>query len=1022
MNATGTQRRATPELVKQLVSEVRQQLQAHRVGPLVLGVRAQAEWTHGDLNIDDATVRVRPCATPLAVREALTDFADATETGTETGPGAGRAAERPTSDGAAASPPSETLVILTQLSEQDLGDDILGRFVRPRLMYLNSWNAVCQRLGVRNLDPDFGRSELAWMADALLSVDRPKLPTAASTLSVETGLLILAKSAFGADTLTLEALLRATAHPAFADTVAQHDPALIARLCTTLGDRFSSAWPLVCGAIAEGNGVDALPAGLAAAAVRGADSRHYAYALVEAFTKCTNIEDAQLAAWAHAAHLALTNLENPANDAAAELAADPEGREQHINRLLTRGSQLVIDWRAPHPEASTDLAAGFEARLANLGRTLQRYLANNGDGSSADLVSIRSAVAEVRSHRFGERGEFRHRAVRAELAARLAIWLHDPVSSAGGTAVAAGPAGAVVPFGRVLKGYLDDGAWVDSARRRVEEGDDGPPELAEVLAQISNAAYQRRRSGNLRFAHSLAGWSEHGQAADIGDAPVIAVEAILDQIAVPLANDASALLIVLDGCGLPTFLELVGQFSGLGFEEIGKGPHRLAGLAALPTVTEVSRASLLCGALTIGDAGREKTGFAKHAGVSQLPKPEGSGESRAVLFHHHQDLKTGVSSGTAVRPEVQMALSGTGPRLVGVVINTIDDELSRGDFTRRYEITNLGPLQELLRAAANAGRYVIVTADHGHVLGVGLDGKGKPRRIGDGDGGGDRWRNAPSDTARLTLADDEVRLSGPRVLHGGEAGIIAPAQDDLRYSAKHGGYHGGATPEECLVPLSVFRPPGIKMPDGWNELSVAAPSWWDFASTEAVGPDAASASDAASHAAASRRPGGTRKRPDRRATQSGQGDLFSEALHETDADADQPAVATAVAAANAMANAAANVEPLPTPRRLPQAPWADELFASQTYKDQLKPLSRGNLKEADVRATLAAVYARGGTASFAAIADATGQPAVRIPGMVAMLERLLNIDGFGVFTTDRSAQEVRLDEGLLLTQFLDPRP
>lgn len=925
MSTAVAERRASPELVEQLVREVRHQLAGHSSTPLVIGVRAQSEWTHGDLTGEHGTIYVAPCATPLAVRDALAAF------------GSNGATTR------------DTLVVLTPLAEAELGADVLGRFVRPRLLYLNSWNAVCQRLGVRQLDPDYGTSRLAWMAEALLTVPLATLPPAMSTLSVDAGLQLLAQAVLGSRTLTVDGLLRATAEPGFADRIRLAADELVARLTEVLGERLGPAGRLVCGAIAAGHGSDALPAGLAAVSVVGAADQ-YAHAMVEAVTGCDDITDPALAVWARAAETALGALD----ETESPLVAD----------LLTIGSQLVADWRAPHPEASAVLAAGFDARLALVARELDAFL-DNRDG--ADLSSVRRAVADVRAHRNARTALSRHRAVRAELAARLALWLRDPISDAHGTAVA--PAAGPATFGDVLDGYRADGAWVDAARRRVEEGDDAPTELAAVLARISEAAYERRRAGNQRFAQALAHWTVHGTATEVPDDGVVAVEVILEQVAVPLAAAEGALLVVLDGCGLPAFLELVDQFRLLGFQEIGRGGRRAVGLAALPTVTDVSRASLLCGTLTTGNAEHEKRGFVAQDAVRRL-----SGLP-ARLFHHRPDLTTGVGQGLPA--EVLAALGAAGPRLVGAVVNTIDDELSRGDFTREYAIEHLGPLQGLLRAAADAGRYVIITADHGHVLGVGLDGRGDARRGGEG---GDRWRDADRD-----LDDDEVLLRGPRVLRGDDRGVIAPAQDDLRYSAKHGGYHGGATPEECVVPLSVFRPPGVDAPPGWEPVSAAPPGWWDLAAfpTPPGAPETA--------------PG----RPRRRTTPApvpGQGGLFGE---------DQLA-----AADEALTESTA-----PTALQV-DAPWAAQLLASDTYQVQLGAMARMKPPPERVRAALGALHARGGTASFAVLAQATGMALARVPGFVAALERLLNVDGYGIVTVDRTAQEVRLDEPLLHTQFL----
>ena len=101
------------------------------------------------------------------------------------------------------------------------------------------------------------------------------------------------------------------------------------------------------------------------------------------------------------------------------------------------------------------------------------------------------------------------------------------------------------------------------------------------------------------------------------------------------------------------------------------------------------------------------------------------------------------------------------------------------------------------------------------------------------------------------------------------------------------------------------------------------------------------------------------------------------------------------------------------------APWAEQLLASDAFQVQLGAIRRGKPKTGQVRAALGALHARGGTAGFAVLGQAADMAPGRVPGFVAMLERLLNIDGYGVITVDRTSQEVRLDEVLLRTQFLE---
>lgn len=110
----------------------------------------------------------------------------------------------------------------------------------------------------------------------------------------------------------------------------------------------------------------------------------------------------------------------------------------------------------------------------------------------------------------------------------------------------------------------------------------------------------------------------------------------------------------------------------------------------------------------------------------------------------------------------------------------------------------------------------------------------------------------------------------------------------------------------------------------------------------------------------------------------------------------------------------------PTPGSPPPGPdWLEALLDSDLYQVQSGSVGRAAPKEADVRAALLAAHERGGVASFATIAQATGRPLHRMAGFLASLARVLNVDGYPVLTVDASGAEVRLDEALLRTQFLE---
>ena len=54
--------------------------------------------------------------------------------------------------------------------------------------------------------------------------------------------------------------------------------------------------------------------------------------------------------------------------------------------------------------------------------------------------------------------------------------------------------------------------------------------------------------------------------------------------------------------------------------------------------------------------------------------------------------------------------------------------------------------------------------------------------------------------------------------------MVAAWSERVRFAARRGGYHGGASPQEVLVPVAVLvvgQPPA-----GWTEAPPAEPAWW----------------------------------------------------------------------------------------------------------------------------------------------------------------------------------------------------
>lgn len=165
-------------------------------------------------------------------------------------------------------------------------------------------------------------------------------------------------------------------------------------------------------------------------------------------------------------------------------------------------------------------------------------------------------------------------------------------------------------------------------------------------------------------------------------------------------------------------------------------------VAALPSVTQVSRASLLSGTLTSGDAAVETRNFELHPVLRHVCDKK----YPPVLFH-----KKEVTEGArgAIGEDLSKAILSLNLRVVGVVINAIDDRLSSAQQIRDdWTIHRISPLGSLLKLARDTGRVVILASDHGHVWHR-PDARNIPLQTGG------RWRPKADD-----LAEDEVAITG----------------------------------------------------------------------------------------------------------------------------------------------------------------------------------------------------------------------------------------------------------------------
>jgi hypothetical protein len=338
--------------------------------------------------------------------------------------------------------------------------------------------------------------------------------------------------------------------------------------------------------------------------------------------------------------------------------------------------------------------------------------------------------------------------------------------------------------------------WVDRGRLDIFAGDTDP-QVAEAYHLLHRAVDGRRARHDRQFAELLAAATR----SEAQPGALIRVEDVLETVVRPiLDNGRRVLLLLMDGMSVAAATELAESITRTGawMELTPTGGPRVGVLAALPTVTEVSRCSLFSGRIAVGQQAEEIRAFKQRFPAGELL--------------HKGDLRA--HAGSAIAPDVTAALADAGTPLVAAVVNTIDDALDRSDpGTTVWGRETIRAVNDLLTLAQ--GRVVVLVSDHGHVVDRGPDGV---YRAGPADT--NRWR--PADTA---AGDGEILVQGSRVAKA-DGAVVLPWREEIRYGPRKAGYHGGATPAEAVIPLLIFSEGDETAVPGWAGAPVASPDWW----------------------------------------------------------------------------------------------------------------------------------------------------------------------------------------------------
>ncbi|MCK5861491.1 MAG: BREX-2 system phosphatase PglZ, partial [Candidatus Hydrogenedentes bacterium] len=605
--------------------------------------------------------------------------------------------------------------------------------------------------------------------------------------------------------------------------------------------------------------------------------------------------------------------------------------EGQCEQQLQRADEILKEVQADQFAYLSDVSfLGFDQRLGRFAAVLKKVvdgeLDHNVEGYAESIFKHDLANSEMR------------RLERVTMAMRLARWLKKYVAEGNDTPKS---------FQEAVKSYAETGGFVDWARQALRNGD-----AVATLSEAYMALFKKCRGIQEKQAKVFAELFKDWTSAGSKEQAVIPVEQILTKVVAPLAAKKPVLLIVMDGMSMAVFNQLIEDIMQHDWTLISEKDQALIGITMIPSLTEFSRTSLLCGNIKQGNSETERIAFSKQPDLLAQSKT-----GKAPVLFHKTDLHDPEDGGLS--PEIRAAIKSKEQAVVGVVINAIDDYLLKGDqIDIRWVCDEIKALSPLLYEAKHARRAVILLSDHGHILEFST-------RHCPGEGG-DRWRKGNDTPTEMELA-----IQGKRVLVKGNA-VVVPWSETLRYAMKKNGYHGGVNPQEVLVPIAVLAEGNI-FPEGWSELIHVKPIWWE----EGI-QDIKNAANPA-------------------APQEKESIPLPDSLFDWNEDAEKKEALT---------------------DKTEQPQWIKSLMSSPVFKEQKLLAGRSFQKNSAVFIRiLSTLECNGGKMTATAIAHSIGYPPNRLSGLLAIIQRVLNIDGYEVLGRDENSNTVELNLDLLRKQF-----
>ncbi len=864
----------------------------------IIGLKSKNKWhSESVMEINGASFLATQCISQLSIREAIL-----------------RARAR-----------KYKLVFITNIEDPDLSCDLRSVLTKRKLIPIKPWETVKDLFKAKTIDGSVYQK--SWLADVLLemapaegykvapngflSAERIWAEVLYLFLRIETGRPDASDILMWSVDKELVSQLENFSDTQFQDTcqwIEPHENSLELFLLTLVREMVD------VNLIALGLALEITTSELS----KGDETIKKAAIRIEKFTNNKPIPDNLKQKWSETAYQAYQKL-------------NEKNRKDTISEIQERLDSILKDIGIrDYAYLSSVSHLGFEQRIVNFAKGVTNHLKSKKMNNFKPLYQLLTF-----SEAHFSAGKSPKRVDRMKMAFRLLKWLSIENTKQKKTSM---------NFSDLSANYLKDMGFVDHARDSIRTGDECR-ELSQAYKSILNQVQLIREIWNKDFAESLKKWTEFEPKSD----GLIKIEDFLKKILAPIAKDHRLLFIVLDGMSMSVFSELKDDliWNNSWTEIIPEGwVYPKPVIAVLPTITETSRRSLFCGKLTANPKDDEIKGFENNSVLK-----EAAGAVTPKLFLKGEISDTDKHLSETLRNEIY----STRRKVVGTVINAVDDSLYSNDqISLSWRVEKIPILSQLLYAARESGRVVIITSDHGHIL----DYHTKLYNYESGE----RWR--PYDGK---INDGEILVQGSRVLKPENGRMVAPYTETIRYGKKKNGYHGGVTPQEVVIPYTIMKWQQIEK--GWKGVPYFLPEWWD-AGMDDVQPE-----------------------------------TFRSVLTETKEEKEPEKGQLLL------------FEETPVDYSVEPDVWIRDLLKSEMLKNQKKLCGRAVLSDELIFQFIKIVSLHKGTVIQSTLALAIGQPAMRIRGIISVMQRILNVDGYPVLTFDSASGTVKINIKLLKTQF-----